>query len=329
MPAFFSIRLVAWFALIFTGGFMLANDSKETGVTAVDVVIPSYNEEGRLSWELRARSVESVGEDQFLAQQPVLEMLNDQNGSSLAQSDRGIFDLAKGSARGENTMKLTGDGFEAVGRDWTFEERKPNQGQRVRFDQQTAIGFMDDFDELLAGLPPKTDDSVVPKKKRSLPSKSIPNISPFPTLAYALRFELISLDSGGHQFILDGDASVNTGDASITCDFAEICLGDGKDGEMEISKIDASGSVKLTQVGRECWADNLQWDSNDSQVTLSGNARVLDAEWGEAAGEKILLEKGRGRAQVIGGKQGRSKLSLPHLPGFSLPARTDPARQPD
>ena len=329
MPTLFPIRIAACFVLIFIGGIMLANDSKERGVTALDVVIPSYNEEGRLSWELRARSVESVGEDQYLAEQPVLEMLNDQNGSNLAQSDRGIFDLAKGSAHGENTMKLTGDGFEAVGREWTFEERKPNQAQRVRFEQRTAIGFDDDFDELLAGLPPKTDDSFVPEKKRIFRPKPVADIGPFPTLAYALSFELISLDSGGHQFILDGDVSVNTGDASITCDFAEILLGDGKEGEMEISKIDASGSVQLTQVGRDCWADHLQWDSNDSQVNLSGNARVLDAEWGEAAGEKILLEKGRGRALVIGGKQGRSKLSLPHLPGFSFPPRKDPTRQPE
>lgn len=123
--------------------------------------------------------------------------------------------------------------------------------------------------------------------------------------------------------------SVNTRDASIRCDVAEIFLGNGQDGQTEISKIDASGSVKLTQVGRECWADHLQWDTNKSQVVLRGNARVLDAEWGEAAGEKILLEKGRGRAEVIGGKQGRSKLSLPNLTGFSFPTQKEPVGQPE
>jgi lipopolysaccharide export system protein LptA len=321
-----SILLVTLLTIATSSTSVLANENKEKGGTALDVVIPSYDSEGRILWELRALSVEPIGDDQFLAREPVLEMLNDQNDSSIAQSDRGVFDLAKGRARGENTMKVTGDGFEAVGHDWSFNERKPNQSQRVRFDQQTTIGFEDDFDELLAGLPPNNVDPVSPKKNKNT-STPIADIGQFPTHAYALHFELISLDAGGHQFILNGDVSVNTKGASISCDVAEIFLGSGQDGQTEVSKIDASGSVKLTQLGRECWADHLNWDTNKSQVVLKGNARVLDAEWGEATGEKILLEKGRGRAQVIGGKQGRSKLSLPNLNGFSLPVQNEPVGQ--
>jgi lipopolysaccharide export system protein LptA len=324
-----SILTVTLLTIVFSSTSLLGNDNKERGVAALDVVIPSYDSEGRIQWELRALSVEPIGDDRFLAREPVLEMLNEQNDSSFAQSDRGVFDLAQGRARGENTMKVTGDGFEAVGGDWSFDERKPNQSQRVRFDQETAIGFDDDFDELLAGLPPKNVDPVTPKKKNKKPSSPIADVGPFPTHAYALNFELISLDAGGHQFILNGDVSVNTSDASIICDVAEIFLGSGQDGQTEVSKIDASGSVKLTQLGRECWADHLQWDTNKSQVLLMGNARVLDAEWGEAVGEKILLEKGRGRAQVIGGKQGRSKLSLPKLNGFSFPVQKEPVGQPE
>ena len=120
---------------------------------------------------------------------------------------------------------------------------------------------------------------------------------------------------------------MTTENASISCESAEIQLSEGSDGDGEVSGIHATGSVNLKQLGRECWADQLMWDANDSKVSLLGNARVMDDEWGEATGEKILLEKGKGRAQVIGGSQGRSKLSLPIFPRFLfLPKNERPSQ---
>ena len=45
---------------------------------------------------------------------------------------------------------------------------------------------------------------------------------------------------------------------------------------------------------------------------------LIDDEWGEASGEKIILEKGNRMAKVVAGKNGRSKLELPPIPNLGF-----------
>ena len=299
---------------------VFAEVEKSGEISASEVVIPAYDEDGRIAWELRASEVTSVGEDRYLAQNPVLEILSQDQTSNLAESDQGVFNLAERKAQGESRMTLTGSGFEAEGEGWSFEEKDRAKKHRFTFEENTRIAFEHPFSELLAGLPPSSPNPLLPPAQSSKKKKQ-ENTNPFPSIAYAERFEVISLKDGGHQFLLEGNVSVTTENASISCESAEIQLSEGSDGDGEVSGIHATGSVNLKQLGRECWADQLMWDANDSKVSLLGNARVMDDEWGEASGEKILLEKGKGRAQVIGGSQGRSKLSLPNLPAFSFPSK--------
>lgn len=299
---------------------VFAKDGKSGEISASEVVIPAYDEDGRIAWELRASEVTSVGEDRYLAQDPVLEILAQDQTSNLAESDQGVFNLAERKAQGESRMTLTGSGFEAEGEGWSFEDKDRAKKHRFIFEENTRIAFEHPFSELLAGLPPASTNPLLPPTQSSKKKKQ-ENTNPFPSIAYAERFEVISLKDGRHQFLLEGNVSVTTENASISCESADIQLSKGSDGVGEVSGIQATGSVNLKQLGRECWADQLMWDANDSKVSLLGNARVMDDEWGEANGEKILLEKGKGRAQVIGGKQGRSKLSLPNLPAFSFPSK--------
>ena len=299
---------------------VFAEVKKSGKISASGVVIPAYDEDGRIAWELRASEVTSVGEDRYLAQDPILEILSPDQTSNLAESDKGVFNLAERKAQGETRMTLTGSGFEAEGEGWSFEEKDRAKKHRFIFEENTRIAFEHPFSELLAGLPPASPNPLLPPTK-SAKEKKHENTNPFPSIAYAERFEVISLQDGGHQFLLEGKVSVTTENASISCESAEIQLSKGSDGAGEVSAIHSIGSVNLKQLGRECWADQLMWDANDSKVSLLGNARVMDDEWGEATGEKILLEKGKGRAQVIGGSQGRSKLSLPNLPAFSFPSK--------
>lgn len=299
---------------------VFAEVEKPGKISASEVVIPAYDEDGRIAWELRASEVTSVGEDRYLAQDPVLEILTPDQTSNLAESDQGVFNLAERKAQGESRMTLTGSGFEAEGEGWSFEEKDRAKKHRFIFEENTRIAFEHPFSELLAGLPPASPNPLLPPSQSSKKKKQ-ENTNTFPSIAHAERFEVIALKDGGHQFLLEGNVSVTTENASISCESAEIQLSKRKDGAVEVSSIHAKGSVNLMQLGRECWADQLMWDANDSKVSLIGNARVMDNEWGEATGEKILLEKGKGRAQVIGGKQGRSKLSLPNLPAFSFPSK--------
>ena len=57
----------------------------------------------------------------------------------------------------------------------------------------------------------------------------------------------------------------------------------------------------------------LKWKDDSGVVELFGDAKVFHKEWGEAQGEKIIIWEKDGRAEVIGGNQGRSRLLLPAL----------------
>ena len=129
------------------------------------------------------------------------------------------------------------------------------------------------------------------------------------------------------QFLLQTDVLIEMQDmesngsdpiiSTISCDWAELFL--GSDGNSStnlfgsISKIHALGKVKLNQPLRESSADELKWSEESGQVNLHGNAKVSHQKWGVALGEHIILLEEDGRAEVIGGNQGRSKLFLPAL----------------
>ena len=48
-------------------------------------------------------------------------------------------------------------------------------------------------------------------------------------------------------------------------------------------------------------------------------AKVVDDEWGEASGSRIILERGKRIAKVLGDKNQRSRLELPALPNLGFP----------
>ena len=88
----------------------------------------------------------------------------------------------------------------------------------------------------------------------------------------------------------------------------------------------AEGNVVLKQGARKSYADNMELDVKLGTVLLTGHARVIDDEWGDARGERIILEKGKSRARVLGNEIVRPRLELPPLPdfGFSKKAKKKP-----
>ena len=74
----------------------------------------------------------------------------------------------------------------------------------------------------------------------------------------------------------------------------------------------------LQQTGRTSYAERMTLDVQAGTALLLGSARVVDDEWGEASGEKIILEKGNRMAKVVAGKNGKSKLELPPLPNLGF-----------
>ena len=297
------------------------------GIKATQINIPSYDKNGRLSWELKASEVESLNGDQLLAKNPILAFYGKQKGG-IARSGFGVFDLENGHAHGEDTMDITGKGLRASGNGWSFTESTEHGNHQLSLKNDAQVQIDDHFDVLFAGLDKPVRNTLEPTNSSSNSGEPSTNKS-FPTRAHALNFELLSSEDGDYRLYFEGNVSVEmAGGAYLICEQAEIVISKERNStaskDVQIDSIQALGSVHLLQPGRSVWADELNWESNQSTVSLLGNARVLDDTWGEAVGETILLEKGRGRVQVLGGEKNRSRISLPNIPNFSLPFKSTP-----
>jgi len=299
---------------------------------ATEVRIPSYDENGRLYWELQAERVELLGEKRYRAKMPRLIMIENNRPVSEAYSESGTFDLENGTAHGVGKLLLDGDGFEAEGMQWAFNEMQKKGETRLQLTDNAKVAFADEVGTLLAlgpGPPSHRGTSVTLNSS----SRSSKRLRKFPTVAYAQKFELIDRGEGRHKFLLEGNVSIemeyfesNQSQprmATISCTRALLTLGRENNSSTDpIGKIEiihAEENVRLRQPGRRCEAQELHWQADGGQVILKGRAVVADDEWGEAAGNHIVLHKEDGRAEIVGGENGRSRLRLPSMPAFSFP----------
>ena len=147
----------------------------------------------------------------------------------------------------------------------------------------------------------------------------------FPTTAWGEKIDIFDHGDGKRRILLENDVFIKMVDtennsteekfSTISCEWAEIYLGKDSNGSADsfgkISQIHALRDVKLNQPLRKSSAMELKWKDDSGVVELFGDAKVFHKEWGEAQGEKIIIWEIDGRAEVIGGNQGRSRLLLP------------------
>jgi hypothetical protein len=307
---------------------------------AIDVCIPAYDNHGRLHWELQAKEVEVLGDKKYNAKQPVMRIVERNRPVSKAYSASGTFDLGLGTAFGKDRLVVDGEGFEAEGRQWSFEEVNKGARNRLEFSEDARVAFAHEVGNLLALGPEVPMENKEHRVNRTQGNRSSKELQKFPTIAQAKKFELVDLGKGRHKFLLEENVHIEMEfeDANlsgkqlvtISCESAVIDLGKEDNASSQvigkIVRIHAKGKVQLTQPGRSCVAENLVWNAKGGEVLLDGGAVVSDEHWGEAIGERIILHKEDGRAEVIGGKKGRSKLSLPGLPAFSFPKLSGPSK---
>ncbi len=315
--------------------FVLADQPSLRGTDEViGVRLPSYDSLGRLLWEISAAKVELIEEDSYYAQNPTLSILENRRATTTAQSTDGYFDVNQRTAKGGKTLEVSGNGFTAFGRPWTFEQNEKDDSSRLSFSEYANIGFDYELGSHFAGLPQSRSSSgsesfsgKTARDERADPSAKLED---FPTTAWAKRCELIDLGNGKHRFLLDGETEIRmemedvNGSGSqittITCDQAIMELVDDKNQSngIEIKRVEASGDVVVKQPTRTCTAGTIEWEEDGRGLVLEGNAKVYDVKWGKAEGAKIILRKEDGRAEVVGG-EGRSKLSIPISPKFKFP----------
>jgi len=318
-------------ANFFYTGSCLASDSALNG--AYEVRIPTYDINGRMNWELIAEETDNLDDGIYSAKNPRMFILNEQRAATIAQSNSGVFDINQGYGKGTEDLFVKGDGFEAIGKPWTFEENVASSRNRLAFSEQGKIGFEEEIESGFVNGVGQSHGEASNLMSNSPEPFSDGNQTDqgfskdFPTTAYGKKIDLLDLGDGTRQFILENDVLIKMLDletnssvphySTITCDWAELFLGkdDNATGESfgQISKIHALGNVKLNQPLRKSSAGELRWSQESGLVYLFKNAKVFHQKWGEAQGEEIIIHENDGHAEVIGGSEGRSRLILPPL----------------
>ena len=294
-----------------------------------DVRIPTYDNAGRISWELMAEEVDTIEEGVYLAKKPKMIFLESQQPATTAESNSGYFNIGRGKASGTENLFVQGQGFEAIGKSWTFDEDLPDARNRLAFSEQGKVGFESVVNSgFIAGKNQVSSETLKNgdlNKSRELDEYEFSKN--FPTTALGDKIDLFDLGNGKRKVLLQSNVFIKMVDteantnvekfSTMTCDWAEIYLGkDAKktaDSFGKISQIHALGDVNLNQPLRKSSAHELKWNDHSGKVELYGDAKVCHQEWGEARGEKIIIWEIDGRAEVIGGKQGRSRLLLPTM----------------
>ena len=278
---------------------------------AVDVTIPSFGPDGKISWELEADEVVPAKSSQYFVKQPNLKMIINDDALTRASSDVGIFDLSKGTARGDTSLNVLSNVFQASGNQWSWQEISEKGSHQLTFASDAYVYFKSEIEPVIAK--PAVEKNSPAKKKNKIEK----------TVANADVMEFFAIKQGGYRFILDGNVSINGDSLEIKCMKMEILVEqDQNRSEISygrISEVRASGNVRMKQLGRICRADNLILDTTNGKGLLTGNARVEDAEWGFVSGEKVELDRETGKARVLGDKSARPRLELPNLGKIKLP----------
>ena len=68
------------------------------------------------------KSTDNLEQGVYSAKNPRMYILDEQRPATIAYSNSGLFDINQGHARGNENLFVKGDGFEAIGKPWTFEE---------------------------------------------------------------------------------------------------------------------------------------------------------------------------------------------------------------
>lgn len=293
----------------------------EDGLSTVqNLVIPQFNEDGHLSWELHASQVKAKGQDIFITSDPILYLYTTQTLELTARSVTGEFFLETEQARGTSLLAVVGNGFSANGHDWRWNSFSAKGRNQMIFKRNSKVVFTSGLgDFFVDDLAEKNSICDLDQKEEGHSTRKSPTI---PTVALGNYLELISKEESSHLFLLEGNVSIEGDNLFLTCEKVEVLF--HKDGNTtnteigSISQMDAGGNVVLKQGARTSYAENMALDVKLGTVLLTGQARVVDDEWGEARGERIILEKGNRRARVLGNESVRPRLELPALPDFGF-----------
>ena len=294
--------------------------------SVLNIKIPGFNESGFLSWEIHADKISNKEKNLISAVKPSIYTYQNQKIQLTANTSSGLFDLKAGSAWGNHSMVVTGDGFSGQGMGWHWLEETSSGFNQIIFRNRAEITFWGGLNDSFTFDYDREGRECSPDDSTDEHAENIKN--PVPTIASANYLEFLSVKEGVHRFLMDGNVSISGNNLHLTCEKVELLfIKDANETSAEIgriNKIEALGNVVLSQSGRKSYANEMTLDVPNGTAELRGSlksgklARVVDDEWGEASGERIILMKGKRMAKVVGNKGGRARLELPPIPDFGF-----------
>lgn len=293
--------------------FSLAATDGSRPSSVRNALVPGFDKEGRLAWELRAAEVSPLPQKLYKTAKPYLKFFDRTGVRMEAKSTSGVFNLRDGLASGDDYLLVEGTGFTARGKSWKWSQVVDAGSHQMVFGQDGKVSFstslrkfFPESESVRAGG--CQEESLSPDPKNNL------------TVAEAEMIEFLAVNERVHHFFLEGNVSVESSELLLTSKRMKVVFekedNSSSDDIGQISLITAFGEVKLSQSGRTSYCDSLSMDVLKNEVLLEGKpARVVDEEWGAAVGNQIILEKGERRARVLGGKP---RLELPAIPSLGF-----------
>lgn len=281
-----------------------------------NALVPGFDKEGRLAWELRATEVSPLSNKLYEVAKPYLKFFDRTGIRMEAKSSSGIFNLKEGFASGENYLSVESTGFRALGKSWKWSQKSEMGVHQMIFRENGKVSFESNLRQFLADS--ESDGNF------ACPKDELEESELTLTVAEANLIEFLAVNDRTHHFFLEGNVSVESTELLLTSERMKVEFekeaNSSSDDFGRISRISASGRVKFAQGGRISYCDSLAMDALKGDVVLEGKpARVVDDEWGAAVGNRIVLEKGKRRARVLGGESGgKPRLELPPIPDLGF-----------
>ena len=150
----FADRLIAtpkFFAVILLVAKLSVLKADEASLPTVqNLVIPQFDEDGHLSWELHASEVQAKGQDVFITSNPILYLYTKQTLELTARGVDGKFFLETEQARGANLLDVVGNGFSANGYDWQWNSFSANGRNQMIFKRNSKVVFTSGLGDFFA-----------------------------------------------------------------------------------------------------------------------------------------------------------------------------------
>ncbi|MBO94165.1 MAG: hypothetical protein CMI32_04600 [Opitutales bacterium] len=326
-----------FFAAPFICGMPFASAQLEQTTAIKDFAIPSFDEDGHRLWVLRGKELRRQSE----AEATVLEMdlttyagTRQQTPETRLRSPLARFLLKGNRASSDQGIAIKGLDYEITGRGWKWNGKE----QRVLIDNEVCVLFAATLTDFLAsGCAP--DEPTVPPASQ-FPPRPMPK-EEGQTRIFSDKLELLTTDKD-HQFHFRGDVRIFGSDLKVSCDSLKVISkrsvdenGTGRGAFGSIANIFADGHVRIEQKERSAVAGKATIDVAAGTIVLEDDPVVFD-DRGKAAGHKIILHRGKRRAEVLG-KPGetRAEVTLPPIRDLGGTGKVDKdkkkgnAKQPD